>query len=66
MSNVYHVPYPPTDDGLDIPEGMIPDYSAYKIPGCRHTETYTCRGCEYSLSPELSDGGCKLLYGDKG
>ncbi len=32
------------------------------IEECIYRERKSCRGCEHSMNPELSDGGCRLLY----
>jgi len=31
-----------------------------KVDECKYKTTNTCRWCEYSAYPELSDGGCRL------
>ena len=60
--NVYHVPKCPAwDSRRRVPKGMVPDYSAYKIPECVHPEMWGCKGCEHSHYPELFDGGCKRV-----
>lgn len=33
-----------------------------KISECRYPEKHGCRGCKYNHSPELFDGGCKLIH----
>lgn len=32
----------------------------WKVEECQEPTRTTCRGCDYSIYPELSDGGCKV------
>lgn len=41
------------------------NYTAnWKIKECQEPTRTTCRGCEFSFYPELSDGGCKKAMSD--
>lgn len=37
-----------------------------KINECIYPRRNTCRGCNQSLNPALSDGGCTLYYEGQG
>lgn len=55
---IYQIYY---DEGQRVAERTTFKVADQDSPWCVYPEKETCRGCDHSYAPELSDGGCKLM-----